>query len=103
MIEKVENFVKRLRCGKLFISVRKKRTLKTNHRIFLCFKSPATPLQSKHLNSFEDTLYDMIQSIEFTTVRNEFLSKLQKDMENICSSKNMLLFGKNSTNLYKVS
>ena len=34
----------------------------------------------------------MMQSIELKTVRNEFLSKLQKDVENISSSKNILLF-----------
>ena len=45
----------------------------------------------------------MIQSIEFKTLRNEFLNKLQKEVENIRSSKNMLVFADKSTNLYKVS
>ena len=45
----------------------------------------------------------MIHSIEFKTVRNEFLNKLQKDVENIRSSKNMLIFADKSTNIYEVS
>ena len=45
----------------------------------------------------------MIQSTEFKTLRNEFLNKLQKEVENIRSSKNMLVFADKSTNHYKVS
>ena len=48
-------------------------------------------------------MYNMIQSIGFKTLRNEFLNKLQKEVENIRSSKNMLVFADKSTNLYKVS
>ena len=51
------------------------------------FKSPATPPQNELLNSFENALHDLIQSVEFKTVRNEFLSKLQKYVENIRSRK----------------
>ena len=36
-------------------------------------------------------------------MRNEFLNKLQKDVENIRSSKNMLVFADKSTNIYEVS
>ena len=67
------------------------------------FKSTATPPQNEHLNSFENALQDIIQSIEFKTVRNEFLNKLEKDVENIRSSKNMLAFADKSRNLYEVS
>ena len=45
----------------------------------------------------------MIKSIEFKTVRNEFLNKLQKDVENMRSSKNKLVLADKSTNLYNVS
>ena len=36
-------------------------------------------------------------------MRNEFLNKLQKDVENIRPSKNMLVFADKSTNIYEVS
>ena len=48
-------------------------------------------------------MYDSILPIEFKTIRNEFLNKLQKDVENIRSSKNMLVFADKSTNHYEVS
>ena len=67
------------------------------------FKSPATPWQNKHLNSFENALYDVIQSIEFKTVRNEFLNKLQNNKDSIRSSKNFPIFADESANVYKVS
>ena len=41
----------------------------------------------------------MIQLIEFKTARNEFLSKLQKDVVNVHSSKNMLVFADKSKNV----
>ena len=43
----------------------------------------------------------MIQTIEFKTVRNEFVKKLQKDLTNKGSLKNMLVFADKSTNLYE--
>lgn len=45
----------------------------------------------------------MIQKIEFKTVRNEFVKKLQKDLTNKGSLKNMLVFADKSTNLYEQS
>ena len=102
MIEKVESFVKRLR-WKAFYFCKEKENSENKPQNLFGFKSPATPPQKEHLNSFENVLYDLIQSIEFKTVRNEFLNRLQKDVENISSSKNMLVFADKSTNLYEVS
>ena len=65
------------------------------------FKSLATPPQNEHLNPFENALYDMIQSIESKIVRNEFLDKLQKDVENIRLSKIRLVFADKSTFITK--
>ena len=102
MIEKVESFVKILK-WKAFYFCKEKENPENKPQNLFGFKSPATPTQNKHLNSFENALYDLIQSIEFKTVRNEFLNKLQKDVENIRSSKNMLVFANKSTNIYEVS
>ena len=102
MIEKVESFVKRLRWKAFYFCQEKENPEKKPQNLF-GFKSPATPPQNELLNSFENALHDLIQSVEFKTVRNEFLSKLQKDVENIRSSKNMLVFADKSTNLYEVS
>ena len=102
MIEKVESFVKRLR-WKAFYFGKEKEDPENQPQNLSGFKSPETPPQNEHLNPFENALCDMIQSKEFKTVRNEFLNKLQKDVENIRSSKYMLVFADKSTNIYEVS
>ena len=48
-------------------------------------------------------MYDMIRNVEFTNVRNEFLDHLNRDIESIRSSKNVLVFADKSTNLYELS
>ena len=45
----------------------------------------------------------MIRNVEFANVRNEFLDHLNRDIERIRSSKNMLIFADKSTNLYELS
>ena len=45
----------------------------------------------------------MIRSIEFTNIRNKFLDHLNKEIESVRSSKNVLAFADKSTNLYKLS
>ena len=47
-------------------------------------------------------MYEMIRNIEFINVRNEFQDKLRQDLENIQSSKNILAFADESTNLYEL-
>ena len=45
----------------------------------------------------------MIRNVEFTNIRNEFLDHLNRDIESIRSSKNVLVFADKSTNLYELS
>ena len=45
----------------------------------------------------------MIRNIEFTNIRNKFLDHLNKEIESVRSSKNVLAFADKSTNLYKLS
>ena len=99
MTEKVESFDKSLR-WKAFYFYKEKVHHESEVHNFFGFKSPAAPLQKEHFNSFENQLHN-IQTIEFKTVRNEFLKKLQKDVESIGSLKNMLVFVSKSTNPYK--
>lgn len=100
MTEKVESFDKSLR-WKAFYFYKEKVHHESEVHNFFGFKSPAAPLQKEHFNSFENQLHKIIQTIEFKTVRNEFLKKLQKDVESIGSLKNMLVFVSKSTNPYK--
>ena len=45
-------------------------------------------------------MYDMIRNVEFTNIRNEFLDHVNRDIESIRSSRNVLVFADKSTNLY---
>ena len=44
----------------------------------------------------------MIWSINFKPVRNDFQKKLSKDINNIKSSENLLIFADKTTNLYEM-
>ena len=48
-------------------------------------------------------MYDMVRNVEFTNIRNEFQNHLNRDIESIGSSKNVLVFADKSTNLYELS
>ena len=67
------------------------------------FKSNFTPPQHELLSLFESDLYEMIQSISFKTVRNEFQKKLTGGINNIKSSENLLIFADKTTNLYEMT
>ena len=45
----------------------------------------------------------MIWSINFKPVRNDFQKKLTKDINNIKSSENLLIFADKTTNLYEMT
>ena len=45
----------------------------------------------------------MIWSINFKPVRNDFQKKLSKDINNIKSSENLLIFADKTTNLYEMT
>ena len=64
------------------------------------FKSNVTP--NEKLTPFENGLYDMVRSIEFKSVRNNFQSTLTKDLNKIKSSGNLLVFGNKTRNLHEM-
>ena len=66
------------------------------------FKSSFTPPQHDLLSPFKSDLYNMIRSINFKPVRNDFQKKLLKDINNIKLSENLLLFA-DKTNLYEMN
>ena len=66
------------------------------------FKSNVTPPQNEKLTPFENGLYDMVRSIEFKSVRNNFQSTLRKDLNKIKSSGNLLVFANKTRNLHEM-
>ena len=98
MMEKVESFITRLRWKAHFFDKKKYLVNNTNFG----FKSSFTPPQHDLLSPFESDLYNMIRSINFKPVRNDFQKKLLKDINNIKLSENLLIFA-DKTNLYEMN
>ena len=44
-------------------------------------------------------MYDMIRNVKFTTIKNEFIDHLNRDIESIRSSKNVLVFADKSKSI----
>ena len=71
MIKKVESFTTRLRWKAQFFDKKEHSVNNTNFG----FKPNFTPPQHELLSPFESDLYDMIRSINFKSVRNDFQKK----------------------------
>ena len=61
-----------------------------NHKNF-GFKSNSTPPQHELLSTFESDLCNMIRSINFKPVRNDFQKKLTEDINNNKLFENLLI------------
>ena len=57
----------------------------------------------KHLNDFENAMYDLIKNIEFRDNRNVFQTKLKEDLKKVKSSGKIMLFADKITNMYEMS
>ena len=79
MIDKVEGFITRLRWKAYFFE--KPDQCNSNNSTNFGSKSNVAPPQNEKLTSFENGLYDMMRSIEFKSVRNNFQSTLRKDLK----------------------
>ena len=75
MMEKVESFIARLRWKAHFFDKKEHSVYNANFG----FKSNFTPPQHELLSLFESDLYDMIRSINFKPVINDFQKKLTED------------------------
>ena len=100
MIDKVESFITRLRWKAYFFE--KPDQCNSNNSTNFGFESNVTPPQSEKLTPFEDGLYDMVWSIKFKSVRNNFQSTLKEALNKIKSSRNLLVFADNTANLYEM-
>ena len=100
MIDKVESFITRLRWKAYFFENPDQRN--SNNSTNFGFKSNVAPPQNETLTPFENGLYDMVQSIEFKSVRNNFQSVLREDFNKIKSSRNLLVFTDKTASLYEM-
>ena len=97
MIGKVESFITRLRWKAYFFE--KPDQCNSNNSTNFGFESNVTPPQSEKLTPFKNGLYDMVWSIKFKSVRNNFQSMLKEDLSKITSSRNFFVFADKATKL----
>ena len=62
----------------------------STHSNNFVFKSGKTPPKNNNLTAFENDLYAMVKSIEFTNVKSQFLNKLNADVKEITSQRSYL-------------
>ena len=61
------------------------------------------PPQKKHLNAFENDLYDMVRCIELRCSHNVFHKQLTTDIKQINETDFVLVSADKTTNVYKMS
>ena len=102
MIDKVEKFIRRMRWKANFFESNNDENSQTTTSSF-GFKSQATPPQNKHLNAFEDDMYEMVRSIEFRHLSDEFQKQLTADIKKINETKSLIIPADKTTNMYSMS
>ena len=102
MIDKLENFINRLR-WKVFFFLNKNQENDSQNENF-GFKTDKTAPASDELRQFENDLYELIRNIEFKSNlrHNKFLQKLKKDVQSIKASDHLIVPADKTTNLYKI-
>ena len=74
--------------------------LETNDKKTFGFKSSRCLAAVDELGPFESDLQQMISSIEFRSIRNKFLTKMNEDIKNINNTKELLFNADKSSNIY---
>ena len=95
MMEKVESFNHKIKMESTFFNEKEHLVNNLNFGFKSNFTSPQL------LSPFVSDLYDMIRSIIFKPVRNDFQKKLAEDINNIKSSENLLIFAEKTASCMK--
>ena len=66
------------------------------------FKSKQHPTQINELQGFKKELLDIIKSIQFRNVKDDFQTKMKSDISQIKSSSNVFVSAEKTTNLYEM-
>ena len=102
LIDKVESLIKRMR-WKAHFFLSNTYDDSNNKKANYGFKTRNYPGQCKELQNFEKDLQDMIKSIKFRKVKDEFQAKMKDDISLINGSTNVFMFADKTTNMYEVS
>jgi len=99
LVNKTESFIKRMR-WKLF-AIQNPNTMKQKQTYG--FNTSNSPPPMKELKLFEEDMFEMIKKIEFRTVRNNFQTKLQQDINVIKKTPEIIISADKTQNKYTVS
>ena len=100
LLDKVENFIKRLRWKAFFFDLNDQ-TTKKNYPNY-GFKTENTPPQHDDLKAFERDIYNMVRNIQFKPVRNKFQSLLSTDAKKIYDTPSVIVPADKTSNFYKM-
>ena len=67
------------------------------------FKSKNTPLQFKHIQTFEKEFSENIPSIKFRFIKDTFQKNVKEDIPKIKQSPNVFVFAEKTSNIYEMS
>ena len=68
-------------------------------RIFLSCRNPK---EDKHLERFENDLYDLIKSLKFIKTKNALFTKMRNDLNEIRKLNKLIAFAAMSLNIYEI-
>jgi len=90
-------FLKRMRWKAFFAETEEDRNEKKET---FGFKTAKTPPQHEQLNAFEDDMYELMRSVEFSNKRSIFQQKLSEDTSKLCDSGKVVVPADKTTNMY---
>ena len=99
LIEKTEQFLRRMRWKAYFFLNPNTSTISKNT---YGFKSTKNPPPIDELKDFEDDMLKLVQSTKFKQINNPFLNKLKDDTERIKKETKLLIAADKTTNFYKL-
>ena len=101
LTEKIVDFVKRLRWKAFFYLNSCENNDYVKKEVYN-LKSQNTPPNNRLQDSFETDLFKLIKMVKFKKIRNNFQMKLNKDIEEVKTSKYIWVRSDKSKNIYKI-
>ena len=99
IIEKIESVIRRMRWKALL----SERPRDGDPSKTYGFPSTKAPPPVEHLADFENDLYDLVRSIQFTPHLNEFQKQLHRDVKEIINSKDVFVSADKTPNIYRMT
>ena len=103
LIDKIESVIKGMRWKAHFFFNNEKKNKEEVTRETFGFKSKHHPGQLKELGNFEKDLFNVVTSLKFRKLNDNFQEKMKSDILDIKSSPNVLIFADKTINIYKVT